>query len=206
MSSKIILFNLNGYIGGGETILVRYAEYLKDNNVEYSILCAFENSWIESNAWAKKLNYINWPVKNDSLIYFPDKIPHVRSYLESELKSDNAINLFTFCMRDYVNAVLLFRESRLKINLFHGLYHPQDYEYLSSLSFDKSIYHKYFQSVIYDLYLKRGIFFVNSRTAEEAVGSNLIDNQAILRRIPINQKIDISYSDEFVHINRSRTL
>jgi hypothetical protein len=197
MSSKIILFNLNRYVGGGETILVRYAEYLKRNNVDYSILCAFESSWIESNVRAKKLNHIRWPLKNDSLIYFPDKILHVRSYLESKLKSDTVINLFTFCMRDYVNSVLVFRESRLKINLFHGLYHPQDYEYLSSLSFDKSTYHKYFQSVIYDLYLKSSILFLNSRTAEEAVGDNLIDHQPIVRCIPINQEIDITYSGKF---------
>ena len=98
--------------------MVRYAEYLKEKNVKYSILCAFEQSWIESNARAKQLEFINWPLKNDSLIYFPDKIPEVRSFLESKLESDDSIHLFTFCMRDYVNAVLLFKESRLKINLF----------------------------------------------------------------------------------------
>lgn len=198
MSINIVLFNLNDYIGGGETILVRYAEYLKEKSVKYSILCAFEQSWIESNARAKQLEFINWPLKNDSLIYFPDKIPEVRSFLESKLESDDSIHLFTFCMRDYVNAVLLFKESRLKINLFHGLYHPQDYEYLSSLTFNKSIYRKYFKSVIYDLYQKEAILFVNNRTVEEIIGVDKISNDPKIRLIPINERPSIYSPDEII--------
>ena len=38
MADKIILFNLNTYVGGGETLLVRYAEYLHSNNIDYAIL------------------------------------------------------------------------------------------------------------------------------------------------------------------------
>ena len=185
MTDKIILFNLNTYIGGGETLLVRYAEYLSKKNIDYAILCAPKDSWIESNAASKRLEIIKWPVKDDSLIYSRNQIPVVRERLELELNSAETLKIFTFCMRDYVNSVLVFGESSLNVELFHGLYHPQDYEYLSSLALNKSSYHKYFKSHLHHLYVNRSVLFMNLHGAIGSIGCDVKNDDLILRPIPI---------------------
>ena len=185
MTNKIILFNLNTYIGGGETLLVRYAEYLSRKNIDYAILCAAKDSWIESSAASKGLEIIKWPVKDDSLIYTRNQIPLVRKRLELELNSAETLKVFTFCMRDYVNSILVFGESSLNVELFHGLYHPHDYEYLSSLAFNKSSYHKYFKSHLHQLYVNRSVLFMNLHGAIGSIGCDVKEDDLILRPIPI---------------------
>ena len=185
MHNKIILFNLNTYVGGGETLLIRYAEYLDNMNIDYAILCAHEDSWIESSALSQGLKIIKWPVKSDSLIYNKSLVLFARKQLENEFNTSNTVKLFTFCLRDYVNAVLLFRESALNIELFHGVYHPQDYEYLSSLSLNKSFYHKYFKTIIYKLFINQSILFMNMHGAAENLGHEIRNTDVILRPIPI---------------------
>jgi hypothetical protein len=203
MADKIILFNLNTYVGGGETLLVRYAEYLHSNNIDYAILCAHKDSWIESSALSKGLKIIKWPVMDDSLIYNKNLVSLARERLKIEFNSTKVFKLFTFCLRDYVNAVLLFRESPSNIELFHGVYHPQDYEYLSSLSFNKLFYHKYFKAVIYQLFINQSVLFMNLHGATEVLGPEVKTADVILRPIPITLN---EYQDQVKKIEPERKI
>ena len=185
MKRKTILFNLNEYVGGGETLLVRYAHFLSASAADYSILCAFEGSWIENEAIKAGLEYCNWPIKDNSLIYNHAKIDEVRNHLKVNLDVSNGVTLFTFCMRDYVNAVLLFREAALDVKLFHGVYHPQDYEYLSSLSINKKQYQEYFKSAMRHLYRRNSVLFATKNAADEVDAKETKDLKPIIRTLPI---------------------
>ena len=61
----IILFNLNKYLGGGEVILLRFAEHLKSKNVPFSILC-MNDSYIFNKALENDYKTILWPSSVDS--------------------------------------------------------------------------------------------------------------------------------------------
>ena len=49
----IVLFNLNKYLGGGEVLLLRFAEFLKSEKKDFLILC-HENSYIKKRALTKR--------------------------------------------------------------------------------------------------------------------------------------------------------
>jgi hypothetical protein len=42
----IVLINLNDYLGGGETLIVRIAEYLQQVKISFKLIC-LENSYIQ---------------------------------------------------------------------------------------------------------------------------------------------------------------
>jgi len=128
----IILFNLNKYIGGGETILIQFARYLKREKIEYSILSQKENSFIGEVAQKEDLSLIDWKFNDDSLVYVSEnKIINLRKYLCSFLPNKK-INIFTFCFRDLYNSIILFSEFDNNIYISHGFYHPEDDLYLTS--------------------------------------------------------------------------
>jgi len=195
MSNKIVLFNLNTYIGGGETLLSRYAMYLEANNIDYLIICA-KSSYIESSSQENKLKFINWPIAQDSLIYKREAAVKVKDFFVDNLTEGVTINFFTFCMRDYVNISLVFEDLNFDVKIFHGVYHPQDYKYLSSLSFNPGYYHVFFKNILRDLYFNNSVLFLNNHGFIESIGVGYSNPKPILRSIPITLSSDDFISSE----------
>jgi hypothetical protein len=195
MSNKIILFNLNAYIGGGETLLSRYAMYLEVNNIDYLIVCA-KGSYIESSAQDNKLNFINWPLVEDSLIYKREAVANVQNFFIDNLPKDVVFNFFTFCMRDYVNVSLIFKDLNFNAKIFHGVYHNQDYKYLSSFSFNPKYYHVFFKDILRYLYSNKAVLFMNNHGFIESIGNSNSDLTPDFRPIPITLFDDDPISSE----------
>lgn len=195
VSNKIVLFNLNTYIGGGETLLSRYAMYLEVNNIDYLIVCA-KGSYIKSFAQNNKLKFINWPLVGDSLIYKRKAVAKVQDFFIDNLPKDGTINFFTFCMRDYVNASLVFKDLNFDAKIFHGVYHNQDYKYLSSFSFNPKHYHVFFKDILRNLYSNNAVLFMNNHGFIESIGKSNSDLTPNFRPIPITLSDDDFISTE----------
>lgn len=195
MSNKIVLFNLNTYIGGGETLLTRYAMYLEVNSIDYLIVCA-KSSYIGSFAQENNLKFINWPLVEDSLIYRREAVGKVQDFFTNNLPKDVTINFFTFCMRDYVNTSLVFKDLNFDAKIFHGVYHNQDYKYLSSLSFTPQYYQIFFKDILRNLHSNNAVLFMNNHGFLESIGSTNSDLTPNFRPIPITLFDDEPVSSE----------
>ena len=54
MEEVIVLLNFNEYLGGGETLMVRFSEYLKKKKINFLVFCP-TNSYIHSDLQKKIL-------------------------------------------------------------------------------------------------------------------------------------------------------
>jgi len=132
---RIVLFNLNNYIGGGELLLVRLAQHLKKIGENYQIL-GFKNSWIEGQASSLSLRFVRWPSGCDSVNYMrqSEKSSLIQD-IENIYARETDVRIFVFCMRDAHNSLYIASKLRSKkIILSYGLYHPEDALYLATLS------------------------------------------------------------------------
>lgn len=159
----ILLFNLNKYIGGGETLLIRLAQYLHVNRYEYQILTASDGCWIQEVATKHRLNSCIWPSSVDSVIY---QSSHQREETLNAIKNIfgdvKEIRVFTFCMRDMYNAMYIFtRMPDIKVWMSHGIYHPEDVFYLASFNFQSRKIIANNRSIARKLYDSNSILFVN---------------------------------------------
>ena len=201
-NNKIILFNLNRYVGGGETLLSRYAMYLEVNNIDYLIVCA-KGSYIESSSQDNELNFINWPLVEDSLIYKREAVANVQNFFIDNLPKDVVFNFFTFCMRDYVNVSLIFKDLNFNAKIFHGVYHNQDYKYLSSFSLNPKYYHVFFKDILRNLYFNKAVLFMNNHGFIESIGNRNSDLTPDFRPIPITLFDDDPISSEALILTRN---
>lgn len=159
----IILLNTNNYIGGGETLCIRLARYLHENNVEYEILTYQEPCWILEEAKKNNLKYRIWPSKIDSINYQNNKErKNLVNYLKDVYLNYKELRIFTFCYRDLHNALYVFCQIK-EINVYfsHGLYHPEDILYLSSYALNKKRIIEQNRNILKKLSENSGILFVN---------------------------------------------
>ena len=159
----IILCNLNKYIGGGETLLIRLAQYLQENNVDYHIITSSGDCWILTEAERLGLNVTIWPSSNDSIAYqTPVECCKVIDALSRVYGRLPELRIFTFCMRDLYNMLYVFtRLPQIKAYFSHGIYHPEDVFYLSSISLQPEKYKSFNRSLVQALHKARSVLFVN---------------------------------------------
>lgn len=185
-SQCTVLFNLNTYLGGGETLLIRFANFLKRNNYPFRIVSYGLNGWVASEAISKGYDYDEWPHENDSLSYEKDVSKELIEFFRDEYSCFSQINIFTFCMRDLVNVIKVFSKiPSLNVRFFHGIYHPDDYKYLSSLSINKKKYIKINRKIFTWLYEHKAILFMNEFGLKENVNKINKNIEPILAPIPI---------------------
>lgn len=186
----ILLFNLNSYIGGGETLLIRLAQYLHTSGHSYQILTANGKCWIKEEATKLGLNCSVWPATIDSVNY-----QNANQRLETEVAMKamlgclKEIRIFTFCMRDLHNAMYFFsRMQDVKVWFSHGIYHPEDVFYLSSLSFNPKKIIEFNRGITKKLHKAKSILFVNENGLKISLNPcNEEDVQsAIFAPLPIN--------------------
>ena len=136
----IVLVNFNTYLGGGETLFVRFALYLHRNNIDYLAICK-SDSFI-----FKELNRHH--ISSEKLIRIESNVDYYylskrnRRLLVEEidkyLPRNNDLRFLTFCMRDLYTIVDLNNGTRGSIS--HLILHNQDYLYVCQTIVDKMRY------------------------------------------------------------------
>lgn len=134
----IAIFNFNTYLGGGETLLVRWATYLKNNKIDCRLFYK-KGSYIERDLTGNGIRKTQLcPIESDVDYYYLSKskretlIHEIHSYL----KDIPSIQLVSFCARELYTLV-----DYCKINktatLAHMILHNQDNLYLCQSLLDK---------------------------------------------------------------------
>lgn len=164
VDSMILLFNLNTYIGGGETLLIRLAQYLRFAGHPYQILTAGGDCWILKEAARLELNCAVWPASRDSINYQTNaQRDGVVEAMNAMYGNTKDLRIFTFCMRDLYNALYVFtRLPQVDVFFSHGIYHPEDVFYLSSLSLRPAKIIAYNRKLAWQLHNANSILFVNN--------------------------------------------
>ena len=157
----IVLFNLNKYVGGGEILTIRFAQYLHDHNIAYTMLAFGENCYIADQAKARGLNITPWPIEEDSVAYMNDADrKDLLQKMTKIFEKEKLIYPFSFCFRDLYNSLFLFtRFTKTEVRLSTGIYHPEDVLYLSSLSLNKSKIINFNKKIIHSLAQKNAVLF-----------------------------------------------
>lgn len=135
----IVLINLNNYLGGGETLMVRMASYLNHSNTKFRAICS-KNSYIrkdlEKNGVKSITTIDNWRADyyylNES-----DRQALVEDILE--IVSDcEQVSFITFCMRDLYTITQVAKQ-RKNCKVTHLVLHYQDNLYVCQSLKDKLV-------------------------------------------------------------------
>jgi hypothetical protein len=160
----IVIFNLNEYVGGGETLAVRFAEYVRDRGDDYCLLVAAGECWLAREASRKGLEFILWPTAQRSVTYMhEEERREACKFIERTFGSRHQLRVFSFCFRDLYNAVYFFGSvDGPDIKLSHGIYHAEDVLYLSSFSAYKNAIIKVNRRLARGLIDHGSMLFMNS--------------------------------------------
>lgn len=199
----IVLFNLNQYLGGGEVLAIRFAEYLKSLEINYELLAFDSNDcFIRKQAIKKNLNYNLWPIKNDSMSYMSvkDKLKAIEG-LKKKYNSKN-IEVFTFCFRDLYNACFFFPILGIsKLKICTGIYHPEDVFYLSSFSFKRNRVIDFNRNLAINMYNHNSIVFANENALTTSLGLDIINSKKSIIPIPVDLEREIKNNLKPININ-----
>lgn len=180
----IILFNLNKYVGGGEILTIRIAEYFKKNNINYTLFAYEKDCYITEQAIIRDLNIVFWPETEDSVVYMTSKqkdllVNNVRKVFDKE----ELLYSFTFCLRDLYNSLFVFSQfNNSKVYFSTGIYHPEDVYYLSSLSIKRSNIIGFNRNLLNNLTLKKAVLYINENALVTSLGKQ---NELVTSFIPI---------------------
>lgn len=134
----IYLFNLNNYIGGGEVYVIAFAKYLKNNSIEYNLICS-KNSFISAKAEEKKLNYLIWPSKQLSINYASKSQKSSFNFFFKNLNLKSNDIILACNMRELYTSIHFLKKNFFQIRTI--ILHPEEYKYLASGSIYKSKYY-----------------------------------------------------------------
>lgn len=137
----IVLINFNTYLGGGETLFVRFTEFLEQNNYPYFALCAKDSFIVKelSRLEIPKIKYKEIDNYHDYYYLNDKERESLISVILSSLSFENETRFVTFCLRDLYTVVALSRKVE-KCSISHLILHSQDYLYVCQTLFDKLIY------------------------------------------------------------------
>lgn len=134
----IALVNFNSYLGGGETLFVRWGEWLQKRGEDF-LLYYSANSYIEKDLArigisAKHLR----PIKSDVNYYYLGKDGRTLLIEEmlARLENCNEITFVSFCARDLYTLVDLTRNNK-NYKIAHLVLHNQDNLYICQSLWDK---------------------------------------------------------------------
>ena len=134
----IALFNFNSYLGGGETIFTRWAEYLNKQGVECHLFYP-EKSFI-----ADELHRLGIPEKNlcpfsgnPNYYYLTDKErASLVSWIYEKLKGLNDVKLVSFCSRELYTLIDVAKKDS-SYAITHLILHDEDNLYVCQSLWDK---------------------------------------------------------------------
>lgn len=134
----IALFNFNNYLGGGETIFTRWAEYLNKQGIECRLFYP-EHSFI-----ANELIRLGIPNKNlcpfsgnPNYYYLTDKErTSFVNWIYGKLKRLNDVKLVSFCSRDLYTLIDVAKKDS-SYTITHLILHDEDNLYACQSLWDK---------------------------------------------------------------------
>ena len=149
MDEVIVLVNFNKYLGGGETLMVRFCEYLRVNNQNFIVICSKE-SFIKSELISIEINpnFIREVSLDHNFFYLnqTNRREFVKD-LKNKIGNHSKVRFVTFQMRDLYTVFNLSNEFK-KCSITHLILHPQDNFYLGQTIINK-IYYKIFNQRIF---------------------------------------------------------
>jgi len=137
----IVLYNVNHYLGGGETLFVRFCDYLDSIDEPYIAICA-EGSFIQQKLAASPSVKGKVVALSGDLDYFylkKDAQAALLAKVSASIGAQNEVKFVTFCMRDLHLARALSHQVA-NISISHLILHVQDDLYLGQTLFDKAAY------------------------------------------------------------------
>ncbi|MFK0376744.1 hypothetical protein [Pandoraea sp. NPDC090278] len=137
----IVLYNANSYLGGGETLFVRFCEYLDSVGEDYIAICG-EGSFIEQKLAASPTAKGKVVALGGDLNYFyltRERQEALLTKIAGEIGEQAETRFVTFCMRDLHLARALSRRID-NMALSHLILHIQDDLYLGQTLVDKARY------------------------------------------------------------------
>jgi len=143
----ILLINFNTYIGGGETLAVRFSDFLRSKNIKFKTFC-LRDSYI-----AKDLKRIGLPVENiveiennPNYYYLSNKKREkLRNDIENHITPEQT-HIVTFCLRD-LYSVIDIRNDCPNTIITHLILHDQDNLYACQSLLDKIRLHFFHKQV-----------------------------------------------------------
>lgn len=140
MEEVIVLVNFNAYLGGGETLLVRYSSYLQERNIPFIVFC-LKDSYIHQDLIKRKIDFD----KIKTFTFLPDFYYMVSSSrenllneLENNLKNIQTVRFLTFCFRD-VYSIFALTNRLQKCSITHLILHIEDDKYVGQTLKDKFV-------------------------------------------------------------------
>ena len=190
----IILVNLNDFLGGGETLMVRMAGYLQKRDKPFCLICA-KQSYIHSDLQKNEIpNIITLNNKKIDFYYQNDaeRMTMLKEFTE-KLPVADSYSFVTFCMRDLYTITQLSKEVE-NSKVSHLILHYQDNLYVCQSLFDKFV-KKYFSRENYSR--KKQIAF-NNHLFNKLCDSNAIIPMSDLMVNLWNRKFGIRLSKDNV--------
>lgn len=132
----IVLINFNTYLGGGETLLVRFSTYLQKQGIRFHAFCG-NGSFIEKQMEVAGVDATNYSIiTSDTNYAYLDK--EQRKALLDEIteglpKADE-YKYVSFCLRDLY--MLIDLNKRRQGSISHLILHNQDYLYMGRTLID----------------------------------------------------------------------
>ncbi|WP_313636320.1 glycosyltransferase [Empedobacter sp.] len=140
----IVLVNFNGYLGGGETLLVRFASFLQVQNIDYLIFCT-KNSYIEEDLIKRDIkseNVTSFDIDPNFYYLKDNRRQDLLNTLSKELDKGINYRFVTFTLRDLYTIYSLSKN--IECSITHLVLHPEDDLYVSQTLIDKFNY-KFFK-------------------------------------------------------------
>lgn len=139
----IALFNFNNYLGGGETIFTRWAEYLKKQGIECRLF------YLEKSFIADELLRLGIPEKNlcpfsgnPNYYYLTNKERTTfAEWICEKLKGMNDVKLVSFCSRELYTLIDVAKIDT-SYTITHLILHDEDNLYVCQSLWDK-LYQKF---------------------------------------------------------------
>lgn len=133
----IVLYNTNKYLGGGETLLIRFSEYLRAADVEFIVVCS-RDSYIERTI-ANDVKCV--ALKCDANYYYLSsrERKQLLKELDESLGHASQVKFVTFCMRD-LHTIAALTKVRPRLSITHLVLHIQDDLYTGQTLRDKLRY------------------------------------------------------------------
>lgn len=141
MEEIIVLINFNEYQGGGETLLVRFSEYLQRENIKFLALCE-SKSFIFKELKKRGINDNSIDTTDlDYNYYYLNELERIEfiNSLALKIGDYSCVRLVTFCLRDLYTAFMLSSHFK-NCSISHLILHIQDDLYLGQTLLDKIIY------------------------------------------------------------------
>jgi hypothetical protein len=135
----IALINLNKYIGGGETLFVRFMNFLTNKKEDFFVICS-SGSYIEKEIKDNKLNVLYKSISANDYYYLNNRQRRkLINEISGDLPKNKQLKFVSFCLRDLY---LLIDLSKLHTSstVTHLILHDQDYLYVCQSLWDKLRY------------------------------------------------------------------